>query len=407
MAGNALMQIGERAAEKLKDIGYSPVTVKNYECHFSAFAKYAEGAGEAEWSRGLMRNYILDRFGCDIDSGEKLPQHAAQVRRACWVLGFFAATGEIPGRRAEGRTAPTRFRPLLELYVAESAERGLSEATMAGRHGDICDLLEFLDRNGVCRLSDVGRDEVELFMAEKHGSAPNAMQRIVSSTRCFLRCMYSYGITERDLSLLVPKASRYPRKSLTKVWTADEVAMLLNAIGRADAVGKRDYAMVLLVATYGLRSGDVVGLRLTDISWKSGTLHVVQHKTGAPNDLPMTDEVGWALADWLRNGRPEQATCDKVFTRLTAPYGALSGVDNALRRRMADAGIAGEPGAKSGPHSLRHSVATGMMRAGAPVPVISSVLGHSAESTTVIYLHSDIEGLRRCALDLEAVEHGR
>ena len=117
--------------------------------------------------------------------------------------------------------------------------------------------------------------------------------------------------------------------------------------------------------------------------------------------------VAWALADWLRNGRPEQPRCDNVFTRLTAPFGPLAAVDPVLKRRMSAAGIAREPGAKSGPHSLRHTVATGMLRAGATVPVISSVLGHSAETTTVIYLHSDIEGLRRCALDLEGVEHGR
>ena len=406
MATRTLERLGEGAAGRLEEIGYAPITIKHYKEHFKAFARYAEGVGESDWSEGLVRGYILERYGLDFER-EKLPQHIAQVKRACWMLGFYAATGEIPGRYAEGRAAPARFRPLLELFIAECVERGLSTATLSSRHDDTCDLLDFLDRNGIRRLSDIGRDEVELFMAERHAAAPKAMQRTVSSIRCFLRCMYSHGITERDISLIVPKASRYPSKSLTKVWSEQEVSTLLNSIGRADAPGKRDYAMVLLVATYGLRSGDVVGMRLADISWKSGTLHVVQGKTGAPNDLPMTDEVGWALADWLRNGRPAQPRCDNVFTRLTAPFGPIAAVDPVLKRRMAAAGISRDPNAKSGPHSLRHTVATGMLRAGATVPVISSVLGHSAETTTVIYLHSDIEGLRRCALGLEGVEHGR
>ena len=406
MASRTLEQLGAGAAARLEEIGYAPITIKHYREHFKAFARYADSVGESEWSEGLVRGYILERYGLDLEL-EKLPQHIAQVKRACWMVGFYAATGEIPGRYAEGRNAPARFRPFLELYIAESIERGHSKTTIANRHGDICEFLDFLERSGIRRLSEVGCDEVELFMAERHAAAPNAMQRVTSAVRCFLRCMFSHGVTERDLSLLVPKASRYPRKSLTKVWSEDEVSTLLNSIGRADAPGKRDFAMVLLVATYGLRSGDVVGMKLPGICWKSGTLHVVQSKTGVPNDLPITDEVGWALADWLRNGRPEQARCDNVFTRLTAPFGPLSGLDPVLKRRMRAAGIARDPNAKSGPHSLRHTVATGMLRAGATVPVISSVLGHSAESTTVIYLHSDIEGLRRCALGLEGVEHGR
>ena len=217
--------------------------------------------------------------------------------------------------------------------------------------------------------------------------------------------MFSHGVTDDDLSILLPRASRYPCKPVSKIWSADEVKSLLSSIGREDATGKRDYAMLLLVATYGLRQGDVVDLTLADVRWQSGMLAVTQSKTGVPNALPITDEVGWALADWLRNGRPEQASCPQVFTRLTAPWCALSEMDSILRRRMKSAGVSREVGAKCGPHSLRHSVATGLMAAGATVPVISSVLGHTNETTTSVYLHSDIEGLRRCALDLEAIGH--
>ena len=114
--------------------------------------------------------------------------------------------------------------------------------------------------------------------------------------------------------------------------------------------------------------------------------------------LAAAQGVAWALADWILNGRPERASCDEVFTSLRAPFGPMGQTYNVVTRRMEAAGITKVPGASSGPHSMRHTVATKMVSKGTPLPVVSSVLGHAGENTTMIYLHADIEGLRRCAL---------
>jgi site-specific recombinase XerD len=405
MGTKSLGQLGVEVVQRLGELGFARYTIKHYGEHFKAFASWAESEGRGVRSEGIVEDYIEWRFGVDLDSCEKPPSHVLQVRRACWMLVFYDATGQIPGRWSQGRNAPARFRPALELFVGDCVERGLSPATVSGRHADACDFLSHLERMGVATLGDVTREVVELFVVERHGSAPGAISRVISSTRCFLRCMSAQGVTDRDLSPLVPRAGRYPSRPLSKLWTPDEVRTLLSSIGREDAAGKRDFAMVLLVATYGLRQGDVVCLELSGIGWGSSRIAVVQRKTGVPNALPMTDEVGWALADWIRNGRPPQATCPYVFTRLTAPWGALTEMGTILRRRMAAAHVSPDPVAKSGPHSLRHSVATGMMAAGASVPVISSVLGHTTGTTTTAYLHSDLEGLRRCAIELEVAGH--
>lgn len=114
--------------------------------------------------------------------------------------------------------------------------------------------------------------------------------------------------------------------------------------------------------------------------------------------------MGWALADWLTNARPKQASTNHVFIRLTAPYCGLKTLGNILKRHMTSAGISSSGCGKSGPHSLRHALASNMLAERVPLPVITSVLGHSSSTSTMVYLRVDIEGLRQCALDIEGGE---
>jgi len=217
--------------------------------------------------------------------------------------------------------------------------------------------------------------------------------------------MFSNSIIENDISIFIPSGSRYPVKPVQKLWAGDEVTNLLKSVERTDSIGKRDYAIMLLVVRYGIRAGDVRNLKLADIRWESMTIQFRQNKTSVTNALPILDDIGWALADWITNARPKQASTNRVFTRMTAPYCGIASIWNIFRRHMVNAGITGIGTGKAGPHSLRHALASGMLANQIPLPVITSVLGHSSSASTMVYLHSDVEGLRQCALDVE--EDGR
>lgn len=399
MGRRTIGQLCEEVLQKLRELGFADWTVMHYGEMMRRFERYGEEAGEAYWSQGLSDRFVADVFGYDGTGGPS--QYVAVAMRACRMVGYFEQTGEIPGRvRAKPeRVPPDATRHLLEAYMAECAGRGLSPETVRGRHDDACDFLWFLEGAGAAFPDGVDASVVDAFAAERHEAASGAMQRCLSSVRCFLRSLFAMGLSGgRDLSHMVPKASRYPTRPLTKVWSDEEVGALLASIPRGDAAGKRDYAVCLLLATYGMRAGDVVSLRMSDVDWDAGEITLVQRKTGVPNRLPLTDAAGWALADWLSNGRPARAACPEVFVRLKAPWTALGDVGPILSRRMAAAGVARDPSAKSGPHSLRHRVATALVSSGSTVPVVSSVLGHTVETTTMVYVHSDVEGLRRCAL---------
>ena len=396
MGGGKIREIADGALERMREIGYSDKSVKEYAFLFEGYARLADERGEVRPSKALDEAFVEKRRGAGSEKYAK--DRAQRASRACRVLTRFMETGDIPGRLHDEPVAPASSAAYLELYLAECAERGLSKTTLSNRQADLCEFLWFVERAGADFPSGVDLALVEGWAGARAAAAPGGMQRCLSSVRCLLEHLFTIGVTEANLACLVPSAGRYPTKSVSKVWTEEEVNRLVASIKASDSAGMRDKAVCLLLATYGMRSGDVCSLRLDDLDFDAETISFDQNKTGDPVTLPMTGGVGWALAQWIRHGRPERATCREVFTQLVVPFGPLTTVGNILKKRMAEAGVLADPSAKSGPHSLRHTVVTRLVSTGAEIPVVSSVTGQALETTTMIYLHADIEQLRRCAL---------
>jgi len=162
-------------------------------------------------------------------------------------------------------------------------------------------------------------------------------------------------------------------------------------------MGYRDYTILLLLSTYGLRDGEIKRLRLEDIDWRAETLHIRHSKTGANSQLPLLREVGEALLDYLRHGRPK-TEAREIFIRTPEPYCPLSAIYSEIRRRLADAGVK-LPG-KCGPHTFRHARAVSLLRASVSRKVIGDLLGHRSEEATIPYLKLATEDLRAIALEL-------
>jgi integrase len=151
----------------------------------------------------------------------------------------------------------------------------------------------------------------------------------------------------------------------------------------------------------GLRCGDIRNLRLSDINWERKTINIVMSKTGKPLELPLSEEVGWSIIDYLKNGRPDTKS-DHVFVKHKRPFdciGSHASLDQPLSNYMLKAGIAVKRGERYGLHSLRNTLAKNMLITGAPIVTISQVLGHEDPRTTELYLKTNVDELRFCALD--------
>lgn len=393
MARRTIRKVAEACLGRMRDLGFKDETLCRYVRDFEDFARYADGRGTKHVGPGIASEY-LESLECARESRKR------DARRACATLEYFERTGEIAGRGAHADvTPPASSARYLELYIAQCRRNGLAASTIKAKNRDICQFLWHLEGLGAEFPADVDARLVDAWASERAEEAPGYMHSCLSSVRCFLGHLFEVGITDANLGALVPRDGRYPRRPNSKIWTDDELSSLVTSIPTADAAGMRDRAICLLLVTYGMRSSDICALRLPGLDFDACRMSLVSPKTGAPMELPMTDAVWEALAVWLRHGRPAHATCDEVFTTLRAPIKPLSTVRNVLRHRMSEAGVCRDPGgARSGSHSIRHTTATKLVSAGAPLPVVSSTLGQSAANTTMIYVHGSIDDLRRCAL---------
>jgi len=197
-----------------------------------------------------------------------------------------------------------------------------------------------------------------------------------------------------------------PHNPVSRVWTKEELTKLIGAIDRANPKGKRDYAIILIACRLGLRCRDIKNLRMTDFHWAEKKLCFVQSKTRQPMELPLVSDVGWAVIDYLKYGRPK-VDSDYIFVRHMAPFLPFSEEDHLEQLILAYMEKAHIQRLKKrrGMHSLRHTMASVLLEKETPLPVISDIIGHLDTNSTAIYLKVDMERLAQCPLDFEEVIH--
>ncbi len=283
--------------------------------------------------------------------------------------------------------------------------RGLASRTVQHlrRHVEpfLCELGALNDAEALQRTTP---GEIRRFIVERVESLPRTEKSAVCwSVRSFLRFASMRGYVRAELVEAVPIIRVYKLASLPRGISPEEVQRVLASIDRGTRIGKRDYAAVLLMTTYGLRIGEVVRLRLEDIDWRRDRISFHHRKAGDPLVLPLTAEVGEALITYLREGRPAVAHAE-VFLRAKGTPCPMStdcsGLRSRLKMYMARVGIDGR---KAIPHSLRHSLATRLLGEDEPLEVIAGLLGHRSLWSTFTYAKADIVHLREVALDLPEV----
>jgi len=228
----------------------------------------------------------------------------------------------------------------------------------------------------------------------------------LTSIRVFFRHLYQTNITQYDYTIKLPDIKANRNFKLPKTWREEDVLAVLNSIDRGNPVGKRDYAILMLITRYGLRSSDIKDLKLSNLRWDTNTIEIIQNKTRNPLKLPLIKDVGWAIIDYLKHGRPKSDS-SSVFLTCTVPYRPFGthspGLNAILAKCIRNAGVKHPRELPKGVHSLRHTLASTMLSNDIPIPVISTVLGHVTQKATAHYLHIDIKRLRECALDPEVL----
>ncbi len=324
------------------------------------------------------------RRGGDATTGRQLLDHLRVTRR------IPPADSDPLRDDALERTARTYERFLLD-------ERGVQPSTAATYVPTVRRFLaERFGGREINLESLAAQDANQFILREAQRLSHSRAKMAVTSLRSFLRHLHQSGAIPADLAGAIPPVVNWSLAGLPKALPTEEVESILSSCDRSCVTGRRDYAILLLLARLGLRGGEVAALTLEDFDWDAGTLSVLG-KGQRREILPLPWEVGEAVTHYLRNGRPAGCPTRRVFVRAKAPhrgFASTAAICDIVRRALKRAQL--DPTFK-GAHLLRHSLATGMLRNGATLEDIGQILRHRHPETTLIYAKLDLESLRTVA----------
>ncbi len=379
--------------ERLVDLGYKRPTIRYKLWVVSCFTRW------------MAREHVAVVDLDDVKADEFLD---ARRRRGRYCHGFRTTVLQLMDqlrsagvvRTSQAHQAAHDGTPTAVLLARYEEylrrERALAEVTITAYRPFVRDFVAEHFASGAARLDAARAQGIRDFLlARVRRMAPRRGQFMACALRSFLRFLFLRGETGVDLALAVPMVRQWHLSSLPRYMPAKDVEKLLRARARFSITGRRDHAILLLLARLGLRASEITALELGDLRWREGEV-VVRGKGMVRDRLPLLPDVGKALALYIRKGRPPGSS-RHVFLRRQAPYRGLSHstVSRTVARALFRAGLAPT---MRGAHLLRHSLATAMVRKGASLAEIGQVLRHRSPSTTEIYAKLDFDALRDVAL---------
>lgn len=305
----------------------------------------------------------------------------------------------LPGFAGTGRRhLPDPFAEQVPGFVGYlQKERGVRPATLRLYQYDLRSLETYLQRIGVVGLAELSPAILSAFVTERGQEwGKNAIVSLCSSLRVFLRYLYRERLLSRDLSQSVDTPKRYRLAEIPRSIPWADVQRMLDGVDRRTGMGRRDYAILLLLVTYGLRSREIAALTLEDLDWERERLRIPGRKAGHSTAYPLSPVVGEAILGYLKDGRPKTAD-RQLFFRGIAPWRPLSAlaVSQCATRYLQKAGVTV---ARPGSHTLRHTCVQRLVDAHFSLKTIGDYVGHGSPDSTMIYSKVAVEALREIAL---------
>ena len=388
----SLSRLEEAVAEFLKELRerrYSEVTLKEYARYYQLFSSAVEAEREIEL---IGVSGEVERFISKLNlhrTGDR--RHAHLLRR---FLRYLAQSGRLPSASPLADRGP--FGGLVSEYEQFLRDhRGVGEGRVRLTQA-VCEaFLAYAATSETTVLKSMPAETVHGFIRhEGEHYSRRSMHGRCSVLRGFLAHLHRRGHTTTDLSPFVLAPRTYVREGCPRFLTASEVRAVQSSVDRRRRIGKRDYAILLLLATYGLRGIEVARLRLDDIDWRGQMLHIRERKAGNGTSYPLSTSVGEAILSYLKRGRPESRSRN-VFLISVAPYGPIKSISTIVKRRIGRAGVRID---RPGTHTFRYSCAQRLLQKGFPMKVIGDYLGHRSVNTTRGYTRIAVEELREVAL---------
>lgn len=267
---------------------------------------------------------------------------------------------------------------------------------------DVKRFLNYLLKKHIRKIDELTNEVMCNYLKTLDEYSLASKYNMFSSVRIFLRFAYLYQYTNKDLTLIIPKLRINKRAKIVQtIWTSEEIQKILDSIDKSTKQGKRDYAIIMLMAHLGLRFSDIKRLKFENINWKMSILNFNQHKTKKFINLPLTECVGIAIIDYIKNARPNVNSEYIFLNDKDTEFSDNSDFYQKFRKYLELANIDISNKKYIGPYSLRHTLATTLLQNRTSLSTISGILGHTNINNTLLYLKVDIPSLKECCLELE------
>ena len=384
----------------LSENGYAARNIHRRVPMLMHFAEFARNSGASTWEElpGLVNAFVEHWIATRRRHGRsnKAKRHVASAARVPVVqmlrllLPNYSGPGRIPTPLPFIHSAPGFFDYLRK-------ERGLSQSSIQHYAINLSRFEIYLNKIGLQELSSLSPAVLSAFTVESGSQfGKNTISVLCSHVRCFLSYLYRQGLLDRDLSANVDAPRIYRLSGVPRSISWGEVQHLLETVDRRSPVGKRDFAIMLLLVSYGLRAREVAALTLDSIDWQRQRLQVPDRKAGHNTAFPLSSVVGDAIIDYLKFARPESSH-RTLFLQVPAPFRPVthSVISESIGRRLRKAGI-NVP--RPGSHTLRHTCVQRLIDRQFPLDVIGDYIGHSSPSSTEIYTKVNLNTLRDVAV---------
>jgi integrase/recombinase XerD len=389
----------ERVARLWRAGGCTPGTAGVYLRWVRRFHVYCLGRGIAE--EAVLTRDAVDTFTTAYARARrcKLNPARAGARNAlhAWSCALQVLGVTVP-LWTEPRAARPTPRVIAQFVDHRIRHGGVAQRSVRADVYYVSAFLAFLRARGR-RLAAVRLVDIDAYVSScARRWARKTVSGMCSVLRAFLRFRFARGHLRRDLASAIVSPRTRPLERPPRAMPWKDVQRLLRAIDIHASLGRRDFALLLTMATYGMGAGEVLGLRVDDVDWEARILHVRRAKTGTAMALPLLDPVARALAEYLRHGRPRHATAREIFVSHGMPYNRMTAASAIRHRLVKHAAAAGLTPAFIGSHVLRHSHACRQIELGATPKVVSDILGHRRPSSTSAYVRVATGRLRELAL---------
>ena len=397
------MELIQATREELLRSKFTPLTLKLVERVWLNLEKYMHNEGIIYFSEEVGMTFLEKRY--HYSTNPTSYSNKDRLRAIQLLIDFQAHERIFIRRKNNVRESTGPFQEDFISFMEHRKNMGISSRTIASDTIYLERFFQYLVNHEVNNVSEIDVSHIHGFLQSISASYSIPTVYCTSSTlRILFRYLYEEQMISKNLSLFVPSVKCSKKSKIPSAYSQEEIQKMLSCIDRGNPKGKRDFAMLLIAVRLGLRASDICGLTFNNFKWETNIIELRQEKTDELTILPLLNDVGEAVIDYIKYGRP---TVDdkEVFLRMSAPIGPMAAptLHSIVTQYFNKAGISIPEGKKHGPHALRHSLASALLHHNTPMPVISEILGHTDTETTSVYLKIDTLHLRDYALDVPSI----